>query len=437
MDLQRVVASVTALVFVGAVAGCSEQHPATAPDHPPSSGPSDVAESSANSHARPLVNDSVESWCEGRPEKVTCLPVSQGRHVVLIEAMEGSRSPGIVFWDPGGPGLALPDLETPLARLIPASIRTHDVAFLVEPWIELSPTPDCQARAATGSPPSSCELANLYSSDRDLASALDLVAARTGQEVVGAYLQSFGATRSSGVVSKRQGLKWSVLESPGPVPGSSAADLVAARVRSISQLLQGACGDRRCREAMRANLKSWTQHGVRGSATGREVALGVVALTSLPSQNAAAIQRLQRALERGEISSALGDQLRRLGRTHELRGASGVAPELIALWADTCPRLTDWDLLAKSSDPLTRAFFWIYRGCVGVPLRSSSQGRNAVPTMLLTGRRDTIVPPQVQAEWRRRLKDTTVVVGGEHVWDSSAVTSQVTEWIAAHERERG
>ena len=413
--------AVALLATVGVAAGCSSEGPAASPR---SKSSPDQLQAGAN----------VEAWCDSRPEPVTCLPIEHARYVIVIHAQSKAPSNGLVFWDPGGPGLPLPDAEAPLDKLIPDAIDGFDVAFMVEPWIGTPPSDDCLTAAADGAPGEECGLKALFSQEHDIVQALEVASARTNEPFVGAYLQSFGATRSQAVLSKRAGVRWVVLESPGPVPGTSARKLIDARAEAIMTTLAKNCGEPDCRSAIGRHLGDWVSTGVPGSATGREIALGIIAVASLPRQNFAAIQRVQSALKTGEIPAALSDQLRRLGRSFELRGASSVQPALIGLWADTCPRLTDWAELGRFNSPLSAGFAWLYRGCNSIPSRGSFNSSRSVPTLILTGRQDTIVPPSIQSGWQRVLEVTTTISGAEHFWDNSAVTRRVSRWVALQSR---
>lgn len=418
--------SAIALLAVAVLAaGCSEEHPAVGETAGPTTQPTATASDPAQG--------TVETWCPTRREKVDCLSIPGGRHVVVVRATAGGSSDGLVFWDPGGPGLALPDADAPFAILVPASIRQYDVAFVVEPWIESPPSDTCLT-AAAGAGVGVCDMESLYSNEKAIAEAMSVVEGQVGEPIVGAYLQSFGATRSQAVVSRYQGLKWMVLESPGPLPGTAAIKLMSARASAIRKVLVAGCEDVRCNDRTLDQLQTWATRGVPGSATGREIALGVIAMTSLPRQNAEMIERLQTALRTGETPAEVSDELRRLGRTFELRGRSQVAPELIALWADTCPRLERWDALAPSSDPIVDAFAWLFRGCTSDPPRTVARSNDSVPTLLLTGRRDTVVPPAIQGAWQGRLTNASQIQGDEHVWDSSAVTRKVRRWVMAHSK---
>jgi len=201
-----------------------------------------------------------------------------------------------------------------------------------------------------------------------------------------------------------------------------------SRAAATMDVLTADCRDSDCITISRNNFRKWATRGIPGSATGREFALGAIALAGLPRQNAKPIRRLHLAMQSGDMTAAVSDQLRMLGRSYERRGAGTVRGQLVALWADTCPRLTEWDQVKKGKDPLVQAYAWVFRGCSTAAAPVVGAKRVTVPLLVLTGQRDSIVPAEIQQQWLQN-PDSTQIKGDEHFWDSSNVTKRIGDWV--------
>jgi hypothetical protein len=159
--------------------------------------------------------------------------------------------------------------------------------------------------------------------------------------------------------------------------------------------------------------------------TGREFALGIVALTTEPKDNATLLANVQAELGNGQISDTTASRLRLLSRLYEgKRPGATISASFVGLWADTCPRFTGWAELAHSADPILRAFSWVFRGCTTTtgavapsPVRFG--GAPALQVLMLTGMEDAVVPPDMQAHWLHRGLDVDRIRGHGHFWDSS------------------
>jgi len=62
--------------------------------------------------AAPSEASQLATWCGTRGAQVRCLTDVGGTSIVMIPSAGESR--GLVLWDPGGPGLGLPDADMPL-----------------------------------------------------------------------------------------------------------------------------------------------------------------------------------------------------------------------------------------------------------------------------------------------------------------------------------
>lgn len=377
--------------------------------------------------------DPGETWCASRPEPITCL--HQGGKVVGVVVHPSKPSQGLVFWDPGGPGLGLPDSTAPLQSLVPRTIRPFDVLLMVEPWVSSPPSAACLEHAYGGSSlASECLLPSLVTNGDTVEGAIQQATARLDVPFVGAYLQSFGATRSQFLLGSGSGLrpKWAVLESPGPPVGTSADLVMRERRRATIDVLTSACGSSQCRRRGAERLQAWADSGL-DDASPLEIGLGLIALATLPDDNAGIINRLQSAFDTGRVPADLVGTVRRAGRLYEQRGTAEVRPSLIALWADVCPRLADWSELQDRRDGLLSAYAWVFRGCAsaGTTL-GPSEFEIQVPTLMLTGRDDAIVPAKLQRLWVPAIQQLSVIKGQTHFWDSSLVSRRVQVWVKQH-----
>lgn len=381
--------------------------------------------------------NAARAWCDQAPQAVTCLGEDSDVRLVVNKRTSDSS---VVLWDPGGPGLGLPDPRTPLAQFIPAPIRNRNVAILVEPWMRKKPSQRCLESAFDGPPAASCPLAELTTSTHDLRSAVEMIKVETGLTVVGAYLQSFGATRTMPlVVELATTLDWVVLESPGPPVGTSVTQLSSARIDSLISLLTSHCDAAACRRRVPNTLRHLAQWGVSGEATGREIMLGIVALATQPESNADMLSGLAQSLNAGTVAASTAAELRRLSRRYEGKlSGQRVGDSVFGFWADTCPRLTGWAELAASTDPMLQAYAWVYRGCASESWdyaeESFSQSSAPTPTLMMTSRQDTVVPPSIQNLWHPLLEERRHVSQASHTSERSHATQDVRAWIDDHER---
>ena len=283
--------------------------------------------------------ESPEHWCTAHPE-VSCVE-TEGRVGGFVVPTPG-RSRGLVLLDPGGPGLTLPDQNAPVGGLLPRGIRGHDVLVVVEPWLSSPPSEDCQRSAYDGPPGPTCPLREWQSDAAGLSQVVRRAEAMTGEVLVGAFLESFGATRSAVLASAAQrprSLRWAVLQSPAPPPGTSAGSLVAARRGAVLDLLAEPCGDDASRaDAVRDEATRLVIEGKEPEAIGRELALGLIALTSMLPDNDTFIARLAPLLQRQRVTMRDIAVLRQLGRRFKRRASERVDPSMFAFWADVCSR---------------------------------------------------------------------------------------------------
>lgn len=373
-----------------------------------------------------------KSWCDHRHERLRCIADEAGLRAVVYRGNPASKD--LVFWDPGGPGLGLPDADASLDILVPRSVKHQNLLLVVEPWVRRPPSAACARGSFDATPGPVCALETLATTPQSIRTAVDLAERRTGMKMVGAYLQSFGATRSVPALVGVRGVRWIVLESPGPVPGADAGRLIRARVGALRDLLADSCDSAGCNERVRAAVGRFGKSGAVKT-SGRELALGLIAAATLPDQNHRFLATVARELDAGVVAERTAVRLRFLGRLYEgKRPGAVISPSVIALWADTCPRLTGWRDLARARDALLSAYSWTFRGCLSSVWGSSPAVERvahlSVPVLMLTGRRDPVVPPSVQRGWLRLGESVRVIAGRGHFWEDSSVVLQVRRWIA-------
>lgn len=413
---KRSVRLIVSLIALGSVAGCSNDHRATEPTARPSES---------------AVVNRLDTWCQARGREVRCHRLSTGRAVVVIPA--AGRSRGVVLWDGGGPGQRLPPNSVPVHSIVPRAIRSFDVSFVVEPWNEAPPASSCLRAARTSEPPSSCAVSSLAIRNEDIRAAVRELPSVTGRELVGLFAQSFGATRTVvPALSLPSTINWVVLESPGPVPGSDVASLVAARVRAVRSLLVAGCSTASCATSTWQNVTELVRNGL-GGVSGRQSALGLLSVATMPRENEELIRSLAHEFRHGQLDEENLAVVRDLSLRYELVQGDRVKPELVALWADSCPRLRGWKKL-RSRGPWASAVAWLYRACREPQSKAARAKVFKVPMLLMTGSRDAIVPPTVQAEWLRQFDVPDQHWGDDHFWTSTADFTTEERWISRKTR---
>ncbi|QYJ03151.1 hypothetical protein KUV85_12495 [Nocardioides panacisoli] len=320
----------------------------------------------------------------------------------------------------------------PLDLIVPAAIQDFDVLLMVEPWVYRPPSTPCRRVAFDGNPRDACALELLATREEAVTSAIRLAEAQLDTDLVGAYLQSFGATRMQGLLMPGGAVQpdWAVVQSPAPPRGTSALSLLRQRSDATVGTLTRGCATPACRTDRERVLDRWTRNGIGTEATGREIALGVIALSTLPSDNRQVLDEVGAALDSGQISRSLAGRLRRLGRTYELRGANEVNPSLVAIWADTCPWYTSWRKVADQREPLMRAFAWVFRGCSDgrAPLRGDA--RITMPMLVLNSTDDAVAPSELQQRWLDLATRAVEIEGRGHLWRDPQRAAQVARWVA-------
>lgn len=419
------IASVVVSLVSGFVAACSSPGEIERPQ----GSPSEVG--------GPVASQSYSEWCKSR-SGVTCFGGTDSRPGLVLIHSTAPRSNGLVLWDPGGPGLGLPDPAMTFDLILPRPIRQFDVLLPVEPWVVNPPSSEClkgsyEATINTDA----CARGDLQTDPGAVQREAIAVSKRLGRKIDGVYLQSFGATRMERLLTVRAGFepRWAVLESPAPPAGTSAFDLLSARVRAEERLLLSGCSTERCHRLGEHELNEWARHGVAQRSTGLETALGLAAIATTPDENAAYFDRIAQSVTDGALDPDLANELRRVGRLFEQRGPDSVRPSLVALWADLCPAYADWPRVFRSTSPLIRAYAWVYRGCgawrgtgAGAYLRLTPSMRGP-SVLLLAGRADAVVPRALQLRWRHAIANLTVVGIRGHLNDSTRVTRHVRRWI--------
>lgn len=400
--------------------------------------PADSADSSESAAA-----GSSLAVCDSTP-RVECIRDSQQAvHGVLYHGGEGDSAGSYAVWDPGGPGVELPDSAETLIDVIPEPLEHTNVLLVVEPWLRHPPAEPCLAEAGGDEEElADCNFDSLTSTSADILETLALTSRQTGLDVSLAYLQSFGATRSMPalvgrrVASRLDGI---VLESPSPPPGLKAAHLLSARTTATIRVLQRFCGTATCKRAVGPSTRMLGREGLADT-TGREFALGLFAAATLPDRNATFLRAMAREVTSSAgVSEENATRLRLLGRQYAgLRGDGSLAPTMLAHWADVCPRFTHWGAVASIEDPLARALGWLYRGCKAVQAGASDdiatmpRGCIQTPILLVVSQVDSVIPPELQQTWGRKSCGPLTKINARHHFSKSPdVVSEIDAWITA------
>lgn len=142
--------------------------------------PSSAEQGLAPAPARP-------DWCATRGQSLDC--VSSGSVLSGVVYRGDPADSSLVLWDPGGPGLGLPDESTQLRDLIPRAIRNRNVLLVVEPWVRHPPKDACLRGAFEAKPPRSCALATLATRTRQIVATARAAERQSDLRMDGAYLQ--------------------------------------------------------------------------------------------------------------------------------------------------------------------------------------------------------------------------------------------------------
>ena len=375
--------------------------------------------------------DSSAEWCDQRAnEPLECVAV--GTRLTGIVHRGAPHSTDLTLWDPGGPGQGLPDEDMTFTSVIPKPIRNANVLMMVEPWITTSTADVCTPPSfADAIKSGTCDLSVVTSTDSELRDTLTQVDEQLGLTLTSAYLQSFGATRRLPALlrDKELATDWIVLDSPGPPVGADASDLMTARLAEAVDVLSQPCDDAACSLSIRRSIAQLASD----EANGRDMTLGLFALASAPTLNESAIAAVADEMAYGKLDEARQRSLVRLGRSYSGQTQGGGIPRaILALWADTCPRLSGWEKLARSTIPRMQAFAWLFRGCnlASIPAeRAEAVDAGDTRILMLTGTDDAVVPRRVQELWRQRGLSYRQIVSVGHHLQNGRVDGRVQSWI--------
>lgn len=387
----------------------------------------------AGCHAR---NDAASAsaaaaWCE--QHSVRCVVDKSGDVAVVVQHRRGSQ--GLVWWDPGGPGLGLPDALVDLHLIVPRALSAYDVAFPVERWIDHHPKAACLHSIEFSGGGSVCHLSRLSLDTTSLDDLAKATSRALGEPLIGAYLQSFGATRSAPIFARQSSarLHWLVLESPGPLPGTTAGVYVRLRAQAVRRAYARSCFTDRCRRLVVSSLERWSSGRGSSSLAARQIALGIVAAATEEANNQQLMREIVASVGDRELGVGVSNKLRLLGSLFEYRGARGVSARMVGLWSDTCPRFSDWASLRGDRSLLASDFAWLYRACDTKVFSQARYGLSApieTPTLVAIGGNDTVVPPLLQSQWLAKLHRRSVLRTAGHLVTESSSERAIESWIS-------
>jgi hypothetical protein len=337
----------------------------------------------------------------------------------------------VVLFDPGGPGLPLPDGD--VRDALPALLRTHDVLIAFEPWIRKKIEKACaegQADFSDTEKASACDPTQFVTSVSDTKRLIRATTETTSRPIVGFYLRSFGAARLQSYLASvaPQGRPpWVVFDSPAPPVGTSAIAIARGRATSVYRLISRECREAACHSAVKGAL------GSVAKGQPPEIGLGLLALATSPTRNSRFFSKFGQELAAGRLTKESEETLRSLGRRYGLLNGSEAKSQLVGLWADTCPRYVGWDDLQRSSDALVHATGWLFRGCQSHRTLLSQPGKIRLPVLRVTWRADTISPARLQQAWAQATQNEQVIYSDGHELDSSRVAKAIRKWVTAHE----
>ena len=424
------------LLLVLTASACeNQQQPEATPTPTPATPARTVSSDPSAAPDDPEADD--QSRCDESTRFVCIWQTSGGSHerVPLGVMYVGSpRDDTFVVWDRGGPGIALPRSTHDLDGLVPTQLRQRNLFIFAERW-EMEP-PDEACLELLIDPSATCRIDRYVTSDSDIRSAIEAAQQTTSKTLDGAYLDSFGSTRSALLlVEQFPELRWLVLDSPAPFPGDTFERLLQARREALLSLLKDSCATSAdCRGALSESLVHLASQR-DAVVSGRDLVLGLASAATLPSQNADFIAEVAREVAAGRISSETATRLRLLSGAYRGVTQGGlVSPSTVGLWADTCSRLAGWSEVARDPDPIIGALSETYAGCAnadpGVRQPPRSLWCGSVRTLLVVSKTDAVVPPDIQDEWgSSSCPDVTRISATEHFHKEPATIRQISKWI--------
>ena len=348
-------------------------------------------------------------------------------------AISWNGDPGSVaatLWDQGGPGLGLPPVVSEWVASIPPPLRARNTLMIMEPWTTDGVDSSCLEQLR------SCPIARLRTSTSRSLSIIRQAERAEGWHVRSVYAVSFGAVRATGLLQQLSP-DWIVLQTPAPPVGASMLNLARRRAQSITSELPSYCASNGCRRAVQGAFRELLTVGMPKVATGQEVAMGILAVTTRASDNRAYLQELVRSVAQGNAETRLVRQLKVAGRQFQGFDKYSISPRAVALWADICPAYVDWSELRDAENPMVAALGRVYSGCDedAVPA-TPTYGSGQHKTLLVEGVNDLVVPIEFQRRWSTQFgSKVDSMKGNEHGWQSGETSNRIERWI--HDAESG
>ncbi|WP_158238997.1 alpha/beta hydrolase [Streptomyces barkulensis] len=391
---------------------------------------------------------STPQACAGKT--VRCHLLSTGIWAVIYAPLPETEAPhasatlrskeqdGLVFWDPGGPGIS--PLEVGITRsLLPSWLKNETVAMFVEPWVVHEVDPDClnvltkvsgggelpeqQVKEWPGQFRESCDL-DLHRLDRaEYEKSFRELRQKEGR-IAGIYAQSFGAVRASAVMPelKRTG-GWAVMDAPAPPPGTHATTLMVERSLAVEEGLQdvmGCTGDDAaadCRKSLHRTLRemgsdSTTPTGLGG---GVEQYERMTALFSLSNNMESNRKPLREILTNWPELSATDQEVIKSGSYAFTRrhGDGQVLPDFVGYIANICPAYDGWGAGAGSQErnPLGAAMARMHYACSAMPSDAEGsawtlpEAEDMPSLLLLENPQDPVTPQSAADAWGKNYPD--------------------------------
>ncbi|MER7700352.1 MULTISPECIES: alpha/beta hydrolase [unclassified Streptomyces] len=371
---------------------------------------------------------------------------------------------GLVFWDPGGPGLTPLDLG--LTRsLLPSWLKNTTVAMFVEPWAVHEVSPDCLRSLASVSAggelsdqqvmewpdqfKDSCDL-DLYRLDGvEYEKSFKELSRREGK-ISGVYAQSFGAVRASAVMPelKRTG-GWAIMDAPAPPPGTRATTLMVERSLALEEGLQDVMGctssdaPADCRQELHRTLREMGSDTTTptGLAGGVEEYERMTALFSLSNNMESNKKPLREILTNWPKLSATDREVIKSGSYAFTRrhGDSQVLPDFVGYLANLCPAYKGWGAGAGSRErnPLGAALSRMHYACSVMPGDEDSawklpEPKEAPSLLLLENSHDPVTPPGAVRVWRKHYPgaDHLAYEYLGHTKAPEKLSEEISAWVA-------
>lgn len=369
-----------------------------------------------------------------------CVNGKRGDLLGTVIESRAAKPKGLVILDPGGPGLPLLADDVPVSEVVPETLSEYAVGIPIEKWISMEADHPCFERIPVNQVYEKCNLEGLRSTAPRLNHFIRSAETLVKLPLRGVYAQSFGASRTNVLVDHSDSMRWNILESPSPLPGSSALSFIRHRVKYVAASLQRRCHGSTCRTKLNQGVSVLSSRGQGPEITAREFTLGVLGFFSA-QPSAQQIGTLATQVLKNILKPETASLLRSLARNYSLTNGESDWRKSLGFWADFCPTFTKWSEISTAKLSMIRNQGSLFRPCIdwdaarpGVFARLEDTQLQH-PTLVVASKADASVGLQQQLAWRDGQERVRAIFTRGHLTEGNANLSKIRLWIARAERD--